>query len=309
MLPCPHNPFHGWFNLRKPWTSWKNTGSFPERPLAIFLFIHLNHKCKQKHQTTEKGNNSAVRWNTWNTLKNTNALSIAKCPRSERLKTQTLFPNCSAKWSDLNERKDILFVRFPFSCLFGNQVKAFHVLHCSCTRPANTKQQAHVLNFTDYKEKIRNFILDWFTSLEKRTNGQNLASNKQHDHQSPKQIHDTQICTMWISEYNWPYQRHKQMIEDKINGHQRGHLFSCFPHGGVHHFIPAFLRQDLKHRHRGLRVGKLTEEKSRIRKQHNSAQQRVWCEDVWMVTPLQCLFACKFRKPRLLLTWKRLGLS
>ncbi len=48
------------------------------------------------------------------------------------------------------------------------------------------------------------------------------------------------------------YQRHKEMIEDKVNCHQRANFPTGPENGLIHHLRPAFLRQNLKHGHERL---------------------------------------------------------
>jgi len=42
------------------------------------------------------------------------------------------------------------------------------------------------------------------------------------------------------------------VIEDEVDGDKRRDAFTRLPHCAEHHFIPAFLRQDLKHGHHAL---------------------------------------------------------
>jgi len=48
------------------------------------------------------------------------------------------------------------------------------------------------------------------------------------------------------------HERDKEMVEDEVDGYKRRDALARLPHGAKHHLVPAFLRQDLKHRHHTL---------------------------------------------------------
>ena len=67
-----------------------------------------------------------------------------------------------------------------------------------------------------------------------------------HVYYSHKAVHKVRTGT---------HQRHKQVVKDKVHGHEYGYDFmlASLPHGQVHDLIPTFLGQYLEHGHGCLR--------------------------------------------------------
>ena len=63
---------------------------------------------------------------------------------------------------------------------------------------------------------------------------------------------NTERCSVGHRRVHLTHQSDKKVIEDEVNGDERCNAFTRLPHCTEHHFIPAFLSQDLKHRHHAL---------------------------------------------------------
>lgn len=86
-----------------------------------------------------------------------------------------------------------------------------------------------------------------------QTSAKNFNYRMTREENTPIRLRTVTKHTHFPVEHNGStYQCHKKMVKYEINSNERSELLASFPHGKVHHFIPAFLCKDLKHGHCGL---------------------------------------------------------
>ena len=86
--------------------------------------------------------------------------------------------------------------------------------------------------------------------MNMKTNVKEANQDQEHAADVNEQ-HQDRLGWDWNT-VNSAHQSDKQVIENEVDGDKRRDAFTRLPHRAEHNFIPAFLCQDLKHRHHAL---------------------------------------------------------